>query len=372
MTRSVIRVAQAAIDHDEIDAMRPALERAYYGHAENVVAFERALATYLGVDADRVAAVSSGTAALHLALEACGVAAGDEVILPSLTFVAAFQAVLAAGAIPVSCEVDETTLLMDVDDVIRRITDRTRVLMPMHYGGQPCDLDRLSRLAGERGLAVVEDAAHAFGTRWNGRPVGAESDVCCFSFDSLKTITCGEGGAVVTADPAVAAICRCKRLLGVEGREATLQVTTRGWRYHMSNLNAALGLVQLRKIDRFASRRREICRTYDAAFSSLPGLAPRQVDYDQVVPHLYVLHIHDGQRDRFRDHLLARGIETAINYVPNHHHALFRASGTLLKTDAAYGRIVSVPLHCALADGDVRSVIAAVEEFAFARASATV
>ena len=212
----MIRVSQSLTGPEEARALAEALERAYFGHAEKVVAFEQALTEYLGVEAGQVVCVSSGTAALHLALDALGVEPGDEVLVPTLTFVASFQAVGAAGATPVACDVREDDLLLDLEDAARRITPRTKAVMPVHFAGNPGDLAALYAWAENHGLAVVEDAAHAFGSQYGERKVGGQGEVVCFSFDSLKNITCGEGGAVICRDAGVAHRVGLKRLLGID------------------------------------------------------------------------------------------------------------------------------------------------------------
>ncbi len=352
--------------------MTPALERGYYGHAEAVVELEAALAAYLGAEAWQVVCVSSGTAALHLALDALGVGAGDEVIVPSLTFVASFQAVSATGATPRACDVDADTLLMDIDDVARLITPRTRALMPVHYGGRPVDLERLGALAAAHHLRIVEDAAHAFGSRADGRLIGGAGDMTCFSFDSIKTITCGEGGAIVARSETVAARCRQKRLLGIDRENAHVgglhraqfyDVSTQGWRYHMSNLNARIGLEQLRKVEGFIARRREICRRYRDGVAGVPGLGVFDVDYDAVAPFLFVVRVPADRRDALIESLREDGVETAINYVPNHWHSLYRSSGACPVVDRVIREIVSLPLHCSLSEEDVSHVIRAVRHF---------
>ena len=194
-----------------------------------------------------------------------------------------------------ACDVRESDLLLDLEDADQRITTRTKAVMPVHYAGNPGDLDSLQAWAQERGLKVVEDAAHAFGSEHQGRKVGTTGEVACFSFDSLKTITSGEGGAVICRDPEVARLVGLKRALGMDRKGATgapgaspYDVVTQGWRYHMGNLCAAMGLVQLTKAPEFIARRREIARRYDQALAGLDGVITLRADYDQVTP----VHLH--------------------------------------------------------------------------------
>jgi dTDP-4-amino-4,6-dideoxygalactose transaminase len=365
-TATLIKVSQGCLGDEELAEVREAFAYGYFGHAAKVEEFEAALADYLG--AEHVVATNTGTSALHLALDALGIGAGDEVIVPSLTFVAAFQAIKATGATPVACDVHPDTFLIDLEDAAARITPRTRALMPVHYAGSPCDLDALYALANRYGINVVEDAAHAFGSTYRGRRIGGFGTTTCFSFDSIKNITCGEGGAVACRDATLAQLMRRKRVLGIDRQPApvasdrpaamTFEVATAGFRYHMSNINAAIGLAQLRKVDAFIARRRAICRQYDAAFAGVAGIQTLRVNYDEAAPHLYVVRVKNGRRDELMQFLRAEGIETGINYVPNHLHPYFHQEGKPLPaTEEAFAEMLTLPLHVGLEPGDVEQVI---------------
>jgi perosamine synthetase len=363
----VIRVSQGCLGEEELAAVRDAFGYGYFGMASRAAAFEEALRKYLG--ASQVVVVNSGTSALHLALDALGVGPGDEVVVPSLTFVAAFQAITATGATPVPCDICPTTLQIDVGDAERRITNRTKAIMPLDFAGSPCDLDGVLELGAAHSLRVVEDAAHAFGATSRGRRIGSFGDVATFSFDSIKNITCGEGGAIACRDVELAALIRTKRALGAErssgggtaaarGDDWRFSVEVQGFRYHLSDINAAIGLVQLGKVDEFLARRREICRRYDAELGDAPGVTPITVDYDEAAPHIYVVRVTEGRRDGLLTHLAKAGVETAVNYVPNHLHPYFRrGQDSLPETEGAYDEILTLPLHCALSDDDVSTVI---------------
>jgi dTDP-4-amino-4,6-dideoxygalactose transaminase len=377
----MIRVSMGCMGAEELAAIQKVFEYGYFGLGAQVLQFEEELGRYLG--APHVIAVNTGTAALHLALDGLGVGPGDEVITPSLTFAACFQAIALTGATPVPCDVDPDTLLLDIADMERRITPRTRALMPVDYAGNPCDLDELLAIAERHGLRVVEDAAHAFGSTSRGRRIGSFGDVVCFSFDSIKNITCGEGGAIICRDDRLAELLRAKRMLGTNRKPiagADLQdvrwryeVTTRGFRYHMGNINAAAGLAQLAKADGFIARRRDICRRYDEAFSTISGLRPLRIDYRDVAPHIYVLRVGGGRRDAMMGVLREAGIETSVNYVPNHLQPYFRSDGrTLQETERAFAEMLTLPLHCGLTDDEVTAVIEGVRAFCAARAAAEV
>ena len=370
--RSMIKVAQGCLGQEELDEIKSVWDYGYYGLSYKVAEFEDRLKNYLG--ARNVVAVNTGTSALHLALDVLGIGQGDEVIVPSLTFVASFQAISATGAKPIACDVYPNTLLMDMRDVVARITPKTKAIMPVHYVGNVCNMDTLMLIQKELGICIVEDAAHSFGGTYKGQKVGSFGDITCFSFDSIKNITCGEGGAIVCTDDYIAQVCREKRLLGIrrevvkdanwqdqwKQRTWAFEVYTQGWRYHMGQINAAIGCAQLKKADTFIARRRAVCRAYDSVFKTLDGVQTLDVDYNEVAPHLYVLRIQNGFRDSVKGYLQSKDIETAINYIPNHLHPMYATNYKLPATEKAYEEILSLPLHCKLSDSDVECVIEAV------------
>lgn len=364
----MIKVSKGCLGEEELAEVKEAFDYGYFGLAQKVVEFEQALGRFLG--AERVVATNTGTSALHLALDGIGVGAGDEVIVPSLTFVASFQAISATGATPVACDVHPNSLLLDIKDARSRITERTKAIMPVHYAGNPCDMDALMQIREEYGIRIVEDAAHALGSCYRGKKIGSFGDITCFSFDSIKNITCGEGGAIVYHGAYVDTFER-KRLLGIDRKSHassswkergwSFEVRTQGFRYHMSNINAAIGLAQLRKVESFIERRRDICRKYDRSFCELPGLARLDIDYDVVAPHVYVVRVKDDLRDGLMQYLKDLDIETGVNYIPNHLHPFYAREGLVLpETELAFKEILTLPLHCGLSDEDVDTVVAAV------------
>lgn len=364
----MIKVSQGCLGVEELEQVKEAFDYGYFGLAYKVVEFEEALKKYLG--ANYVIATSTGTAALHLAVDGLGIGKGDEVIVPSLTFVGSFQAISATGATPVPCDISPDTLLADTEDIKRCITPRTRAIMPVHYASNPCDMEALMDIAAKSKIRIIEDAAHALGSFYLGKKIGGFGDVTCFSFDSIKNITCGEGGAVVTSDSNLAELIRQKRLVGMDrpsqaslekDRASFFEVRTQGYRYHMSNINAAIGLAQLRKIDRFIARRKEICRRYDEAFKGNPLIQCLNINYDNVAPHIYVIRVKNGRRDYLVDYLKGRDIETGINYIPNHLHSFYhKYRRDLPQTEKAYQEILTLPLHYRLSDDDVSQVISGV------------
>ena len=296
----MIPVQRPTIGTRERDALGQVLESRWLGHGTVSEEFEERLKEIIRTR--YVLAVNTGTSALHLALACLDLRADDEVLLPSLTFAASAQAILMAGGTPVFCEVLADTLNLDPADVARRATSRSRAVMPTHFGGLPCEMGTIETIAQTNGLAIVEYAAHAFGSTYHGRAVGALGDLAAFSFDPIKNITCGEGGAVATDVERFAERIRLMRNLGIDrdgwARVATpgscvdssLQATWRytvstvGFRYHLPNVNAALGLTQLEQRHHMRDRKRQVVARYDEAFHERPGLALVTHDPDHTFP----------------------------------------------------------------------------------------
>lgn len=366
-----ILVHTPSIGQAEIQAVTEVCEAGWLGMGEVTNAFEARLQEVVGVR--HAIAVQSGTAALHLALEAVGVGPGDEVIVPSFTFAASVQAVLMSEGTPVFCDIDLDTLTLDVDDVVRRITPATKAIVPVDYGGAPCDYDRLLEAVHPRGIAVVADAAHSFGSTYKGRSVGTLADASCFSFDATKTVSCGDGGAVVTDDDEIAARCRAARNLGIvqetwarrlNRRPWSYEVTSPGYRYRLGNLNAAIGLVQLGRLDEFRARKAEIVLRYDEALGGCPGVVLPAWPRGETLHFLYVMRVLDGRRDALLEHLAEQGIQGWVHFIPNHLQPAFSAYRVPLPmTERAFGEVVSLPLHVRLTDEDVERVAEGVRSF---------
>jgi perosamine synthetase len=367
----MIKVSKASLGEEELQSVKEVFDVGWLGMGNHVLQFEDALKQFFG--AEHVIAVNTGTSALHLAAHALGIGPGDEVIIPSITYVASFQAVSATGATPVACDVLPDSLLVDLQDAERKITPRTKAIMPVHYCGNPCDMDAIFALAQKSGLRVIEDAAHAFGSSYNGKKIGSFGDAVCFSFDSIKNITCGEGGAIICFDAALAEKCRNARLLGVD-RESSFRyrnerqwfysVKSQGFRYHMSNINAAIGLAQLKKLPAFLRRKRQICRRYNEAFDGIDGLRLIPMNVDEAAPFIYTVRVGKNARADFMTYLREREVETGIYYLPNHWHAMYeQPRESLPVSNRAGDEIVSLPLHCNMTDADAEKVIAAVQDF---------
>ena len=369
--KEIIRLSKSSLDSLEKKAVMDVLDKEFLGMGDEVQEFEKALFKFFNRPA---VCVSTGTAALHLALQASGIGEGHEVLVQSLTYVASFQAISATGARPISCEIDPSNMCIDLKDAKKRITANTRAIMPVHYSGGVGHLEETYKFAQENNLRVIEDAAHAFGTEFKGKKVGSFGDITCFSFDGIKNITSGEGGCIITEDQEVLEKIRDARLLGVEKdsekrfsgkRSWNFDVSQQGWRYHMSNIMAAIGLVQLSKFDKIAKKRRELAKYYLTKLSNSQNIKLLSLDYDSVVPHIFVIEISkDLHREEIREKLLRRGIQTGIHYQPNHWLTYYKDSKakSLKITDQIFNRLITLPLHTDLSKEDVDYICSSLNE----------
>ncbi|MGW1562809.1 DegT/DnrJ/EryC1/StrS family aminotransferase [Streptomyces sp. NPDC002144] len=347
----------------EDDALLAALHSGHYNHSPVCDEFEARIAGVLGVT-DAVA-VSSGTAALHVALLASGIGAGDEVVVPSFTFCATVQAVLATGATPRFADIDATTLSLAAGTVLDALTPATRAVIPVLYAGRAVDLSGARATLASRGIAIVEDAAHAFGSLHDAiRHVGATGDLTCFSFGPIKNLTCGQGGVIIPRSREEATACRRLRSLGITDSAAdradmpSYPVSSFGLRAQMPALNAAIGLAQLPHLADIQQRRRQLWRTYAAALEGIDGLVLVDVDVERTVPHLCAVRVPRG-RDRVFAALRKHGIGVGTHYPPNHLQPAFAAWHRSLPVTERVGReILTLPFHLHLTDHDVHHVAA--------------
>lgn len=361
----LIRLSKSCLSGIEKQAVMDVLDREFLGMGTDVQQFEEALTEFFGRP---TVCVVNGTAALHLALQAAGVGSGDEVLVQSLTYIASFQAISATGAKPVACDVDRETLCLDWRDAEKRLTNKTKAVMPVHYAGGVGTLDETYAFADKYGLRVIEDAAHAFGTEYQGKRIGGFGDIACFSFDGIKNITSGEGGCIVTDDEEVLQKARDARLLGVEKdtvkrysgqRSWDFDVLDQGWRYHMSNIMASIGNIQLKRFPDLLAKRKKIARLYNARFSQVPGIKILPYDYEKVAPHIYVIQLGNKlNRDSIRQKLNERGIQTGVHFQPNHLLSLYKDFNNvkLPVLDAVYPKLLSLPLHPDLDEEDIARV----------------
>lgn len=353
-SNKLIRLSKSCIGEAEKRAVLGVLDREFLGMGKEVQEFEQALSCFF---TRPVLCVVNGTAALHLALQAIGIGQGDEVLVPSLTFVATFQAISSTGAKPVACDIDINSLTLDLNDAASRLTPHTRAIIPVHYSGGVGDLNEIYQFASNHGLRIIEDAAHAFGTIYNGKRVGAFGDIACFSFDGIKNITSGEGGCIVTDDDKILQRIRDARLLGIENdtekrfageRSWEFDVTTQGWRYHMSNIMAAIGLEQLKRFPILAAKRQELAKLYVNLLAKTSNIFPLKIDYSNVVPHIFVVRIGGlNNRKLLQDRLLSKKIQTGIHYMPNHLLSYFNSQRTkpISNTNEIFHELLTLPLH---------------------------
>tara|TARA_B110000211_G_scaffold72789_1_gene84497 strand:- start:9419 stop:10534 length:1116 start_codon:yes stop_codon:yes gene_type:complete len=355
----MLKLSKSVIGIEEINAVKKVLEKEYLGMGENVKEFEGLLTSYFKTP---VVCVNTGTSAIHLALQAIGLGYGDEVLVQSLTYVATYQAISATGATAISCEVNPDTLTIDLKDAKNKLTSRTKAILPVHYGGGAGDLDGLYSFAKEYNLRVIEDAAHAFGTKYKNKLIGSFGDICCFSFDGIKNITSGEGGAVLTKDKNVLEKIKDARLLGVQKdtdkryagkRSWEFDVEYQGWRFHMSNIMAAIGVEQLKKFPVFKERRQALAKIYQTQFIDFTNIKILNHNYEDIVPHIFTIQVDANKRDELKKILDEETIQTGFHYYPNHLLTKFRVDGLLLPlTEGLHKTLVTLPLHPDLRDED--------------------
>lgn len=370
----MIKLAQGHCGKEELDSISEALDYGYFGMAYNVPKFEDEIRKFLQTDYE-VVCVNTGTSALHLALDAIGVTSGDEIILPSFTFVATVQAITACGGTPVFCDVDETACI-NFEKIILKVTNKTKAILLVHYNGQPVkNLDKIYEYGKKMGIRIIEDAAHAFGSFYQGKKIGSIGDIVCFSFDSIKVMTCGEGGAVVTMDKDVAESVRYKRLLGMKrsamadpnwkNRNQQYDVPTNGFRYHMSNINAAIGLVQIKKVDSFLKYRKELVHIYLEKLKDNKAIEFFKYDYDNISNFMFPIRVKNGLRDQLQEYLAKNDIEAKISYVPIHFFSFYSHldKSDLHNTEEIFGEIISIPLHTKLTRDDVIHVSEVINRF---------
>jgi len=362
----MIKLSKSSLSRVEKDAVLSVLDKEYLGMGDEVNQFESDLSSFFGRTA---VCVVNGTAALHLALEAAGIGFGDEVLVPSLTYVASFQAIMATGAKAIACDVDLETLTLDPSDARKRVTSNTKAIMPVHYAGGVGALDEIYKFADNHNLRVIEDAAHAFGSEYQGKRIGGFGDIACFSFDGIKNITSGEGGCVVTSDESILNRVRDARLLGVENdtdkryhgeRSWRFNVTSQGWRYHMSNIMAAIGIVQLQRFSEFSEKRKLLAKHYDGLLKNRSDLVLLPLDYNVVTPHIYVVRILNKLDRRFIEEKFSEsGIQVGSHYQPNHWLDYFKNSDldNLKVTDEVFPQLLTLPLHTDMSKNDVDYIV---------------
>lgn len=371
MSAPTISLSDVMVDDELLTASRDAIASGWWSMGPRVAAFEQEFAAHCG--AAHAFVVANGTAAIHLALLAAGIGPGDEVVVPSLTFVAAANMICAVGATPVFCDiVGPDDLNLDLDDVAAALTARTRAVLPVHYGGYPCDMGGLTALCEQATLVLIEDAAHAPGAVVDGRRLGSIGDLGCFSFFSNKNLPVGEGGMVVTSNEQLAENIRLGRSHGMttltwdrhRGHASGYDVVMNGFNYRLDEQRAAIGSVQLARLDANNVLRGRLVDRYRAALASVDGVVvPFARTGKSVVPayHLMEILLPEGtDRDRVRADMLAAGVQTSVHYPPIHTFQAFHAHAdrrALPRTDAVASRLLTLPLYPHMSADQVDRVV---------------
>lgn len=360
---------------DEATAAVEAIESGWLTMGPKTLAFEEAFSEY--VSAPYAVSMNSATAALHLALKAVGVKREDEVILPTNTFVATAEVVTYFDATPVLCDIEESTHNIDVSKIEALITTKTKAIIPVHFAGQPCDMDEIYTIAQKYNLKVIEDAAHAIPSSYKGTKIGhlSGTDVTCFSFYATKTLSTGEGGMATTSSEAYAKSMKINRLHGIS-RDAWDRYTLKGaWyydivdngsKYNTTDINSSIGLVQLAKQDMLCSKRREIARKYTEAFAESKNIITPYIKEDRETSwHLYVIKIEN--RDSIIEELKERGIGCSVHFIPIHKHTYYKnrynyKDESYPVANAVFEKSLSLPIFPDMSDAEVEYVIENVKD----------
>lgn len=370
----MIPMFKPLIEAEEIQASREALELGWLGMGSYVSAFEEEVKKVIGAPDKYVAALSTGTAGLHVALLVAGVGPGDEVIVSSFNCSADFQVITQVGADIVFCDCEDDTLCIDLKRAEALVTERTKAIIVMDYDCLLCDHDEVAAFAKRHKLRVIHDAAHSFGSYYKGRPVGSFSDICVFSHDPVKTVSCLDGGTIVVNTPEELKLVHELRLLGMQQPAAVMYKNQRAWtfdvervgyRYHMINMHGAVGLAQIRKIETIAETRRAACKEYSRLLAGIPLLRTPKSSFEEVNPFLYYIRVPGEHRDALRAYLKDNGVDTGIHWQPGHWFSLWKdcKAGDLSVTDRVGREILSLPLYSKMDLAIVREVATKVRSY---------
>lgn len=371
-----IPLSDIDLDDEEIEAVTKVLKSKWLSMGPVTQKFEKEFADYLGVK--HAFGVSSGTAALHIALKALGIEEGDEVIVPSLTFVATANSVLYCGAKPIFADIISlNNFNISPDDISEKITNKTKAITVVHYGGYPCDMDAIMEIAKAHNLKVIEDAAHAPGAEYKGRKCGTIGDVGCFSFFANKNLVTGEGGMIVTNDDALAEKIRVMRSHGMttltwdrhKGHAHSYDVVDMGFNYRINEMASALGLVQLKKLNENNGRRKKIVEGYRKRLEDISEISvPFKNHKEKSSYHIFpILLAEDIARNEFIDKLKEKGIQTSIHYPPIHLFTYYRKmfgfeEGILPKTEFVGEHEITLPLYPVMGKEDVKFITERISE----------
>lgn len=353
----MIPYGKQTIDQDGIQAVVDVLKSDFLTTGPKIAEFEQTVADYVG--AKYAVAISNGTSALHAACFAAGIGPGDEVITTPLTFAASANCVLYCGGTPVFADVDPKTYNIDPEDIRRKITDRTKAIIAVHLAGQPCDMDAIHSIAHEYGLIVIEDGAHALGSVYKGKKVGSLSDMTTFSFHPVKPITTGEGGMIVTDNEEFYKKMALFRSHGITRDDSMMtrndgpwfyQQFDLGYNYRITDIQCALGCSQMKKLDRFLARRKEIVARYNEAFADCDNIiTPYQLSDTESGWHLYIVQVKNCDRRQVFEAMREKGIGVNVHYIPVYMHPYYQEHGYenvhCANAEEIYSHIISLPLY---------------------------
>jgi len=364
--KRTIPIAKSVLGREELEAVRKVFESGMLVQGDKVKLFEEKFAEYIGME--HAVAVANGTMALDTTLKALGLGPGDEVVTSAFSFIASSNCVLYQGAKAVFADIDRRTFNIDPTDVAEKITANTKAIIPVHLFGQPADMDGLNEIAKDNGIALVEDAAQSHGAKYKGRKTGSLGDVGCFSFYATKNMTTCEGGMIITNNSELA---KRARLLRDHGQTEKYHHTILGYNYRMTEASAAVGLVQLRKLDGLNRRRNENASLLTKGIEKIPGLTPPYVNDDvKHVFHQYIIKVEKDyplERNKLAEHLRKRGIGVAVHYsTPIYKQPLYKRLGyekTICPmAEEAYKRVLSLPVHPTVTEEDIRYILDVLRE----------
>lgn len=365
----MIPYGRQTIEDDDIDAVIEVLKSDYLTTGPKIAEFEKSVADYVG--AKYAVAISNGTSALHAACFAAGIGPGDEVITTPITFAASSNCVLYCGGTPVFADIDPKTYNIDPDDIRKKITDKTKAIIAVHLAGQPCDMDEIHKIAKENNLIVIEDGAHALGSVYKGKKVGSLSDMTTFSFHPVKPITTGEGGMIVTDNEEFYKKMVLFRSHGITRDEAMMtrndgpwfyQQFDLGFNYRITDIQCALGCSQMKKLDRFLAKRKEIVLRYNEAFADCENIVtPYQLPETESGWHLYIVQVKNCDRKQIFEALRDKGIGVNVHYIPVYMHPYYQEHGYedvhCKNAEEVYSHIISLPLYPGLTEEQQSYVI---------------
>mgnify|MGYP004463522653 FL=1 len=365
----MIPYGRQTIEDDDINAVVEVLKSDYLTTGPKIAEFEKSVADYVG--AKYAVAISNGTSALHAACFAAGIGPGDEVITTPITFAASSNCVLYCGGTPVFADIDPKTYNIDPDDIRKKITDKTKAIIAVHLAGQPCDMDEIHKIAKENNLIVIEDGAHALGSVYKGKKVGSLSDMTTFSFHPVKPITTGEGGMIVTDNEEFYkkmvlfrshGITRDKTMMTRNDGPWFYQQFDLGFNYRITDIQCALGCSQMKKLDRFLVKRKEIVLRYNEAFADCENIVtPYQLPGTESGWHLYIVQVKNCDRKQIFEALRDRGIGVNVHYIPVYMHPYYQEHGYkdvhCKNAEEVYSHIISLPLYPGLTEEQQSYVI---------------